>query len=330
VVVTVTVTGPVAAGFVTVFPCGSTQPLASNVNFTAGATVANSVVSRVGTGGAVCLFTMVKTDLVVDVDGYFPLGSSFVSLLPARLLETRSGQGAATVDGSFVGIGARSAGSVTELVVAGRGGVAVDASAVVLTVTVTGPAGPGFVTVFPCGSPQPTTSNVNFAAGATVANSVVSGVGTGGRVCLFTMVATHLVVDVDGYFPTGSPFVSVVPGRLLETRSGVGAATVDGLFGGIGVRSAGSVTELAVAGRGGVAADASAVVLTVTVTGPAGPGFVTVFPCGSPQPTTSNVNFAAGATVANSVVSGLGTGGRVCLFTMVATDLVVDVDGYFP
>ena len=307
------------------------QPLTSNVNFVAGSTVANSVVSGVGAGGRVCLFTMVATHLVVDVDGFFPAGSSFVSLVPGRLLESRSGNGAATVDGLFGGVGVRAAGSVTELSVAGRGGVAADASAVVLTVTVTQPVAAGFVTVFPCGSPQPLTSNVNFVAGATVADSVVSGVGAGGRVCLFTMVDTHLVVDVDGYFPAGSSFVSLVPGRLLETRSGPGAATVDGLFGGVGVRAAGSVTELTVAGRGGVGgADASAVVLTVTVTQPVAAGFVTVFPCGSPQPLTSNVNFVAGATVANSVVSGVGAGGRVCLFTMVDTHLVVDVDGYVP
>ena len=77
-------------------------------------------------------------------------------------------------------------------------------------------------------------------------------------------------------------------------------------------------------------ANASAVVLTVTVTQPVAAGFVTVFPCGTPQPLASNVNFAPGATVANTVVSGVGTAGRVCLFTNVDTDLVVDVNGYFP
>jgi hypothetical protein len=71
-------------------------------------------------------------------------------------------------------------------------------------------------------------------------------------------------------------------------------------------------------------------VLTVTVTQPVAAGFVTVFPCGSPRPSTSNVNFVSGATVANSVVSGVGSGGRVCLFTMVDTDLVVDVNAFFP
>ena len=330
VVLTVTATQPVAAGFVTVFPCGSPRPRASNVNFVSGATVANSVVSGVGTDGRVCLFTMVDTDLVVDVNGYFPASSLFASLVPPRLLESRAGPGMATSDGLFAGLGVRRGGSVTELVVAGRGGIAADASAVVLTVTATQPVGAGFVTVFPCGSLRPLASNVNFVSGATVANMVVSGVGTGGRVCLFTMVDTDLVVDVNGYFPAVSSFASLVPARLLESRAGPGMATVDGFFSGLGVRAGGSVTELNVAGRGGVAADASAVVLTVTVTKTVAAGFVTVFPCGSPRPFTSNVNFVSGATVANSVVSGVGTGGRVCLFTMVDTDLVVDVNAFFP
>ena len=260
--------------------------------------------------------------------------ASFVPLVPARLLESRSGPGLATVDGLFDGVGVRGGGSVTELPVAGRGGVPANASAVVLNVTVTEPVGDGFVTVYPCGSPRPNASNVNFAAGATVANSVVSGVGAGGQVCIFTMVDTHLLVDVDGFYPVGSPFVSLVPARLLETRSGVGLATVDGLLAGLGARGAGSVTELLVAGRGVVSTGAvvhpSAVALTVTVTEPVGAGFVTVYPCGSPRPNASNVNFAAGATVANSVVSGVDADGRVCVFTSAQTHLVVDVTGFYP
>jgi hypothetical protein len=126
--------------------------------------------------------------------------ASFVALAPARLLESRTGAGLATVDGLFAGVGVRGGGSVTELLVAGRGGVPVNASAVVLNVTVTDPVGAGFVTVYPCGSPRPNASSVNFAAGATVANSVVSGVGVGGQVCIFTMVDTHVLVDVNGFF----------------------------------------------------------------------------------------------------------------------------------
>ena len=94
--------------------------------------------------------------------------------------------------------------------------------------------------------------------------------------------------------------------------------------------SAGGVVELAVAGRAGVPGDASAVVLNVAVTGTQGAGFVTVFPCGSPRPNAANLNYVVGQTVPNAVVAKIGTGGKVCLFTLAGTDLVVDVNGYFP
>ena len=119
--------------------------------------------------------------------------ATFVPLVPARLLESRSGAGASTVDGLFVGLGVRGAGSVTELVVAGRGGVAVDASAVVLTVTVTEPGAAGFVTVFPCGSSQPLASSLNFVAGC-------DGGELGGVWCWcgWSGVCVHESVDASG------------------------------------------------------------------------------------------------------------------------------------
>jgi hypothetical protein len=85
-----------------------------------------------------------------------------------------------------------------ELQVGGRGGVAADAKAVALNVTVTEASDAGFVTVFPCGVAIPTASNLNFVAGGTVANAVITKVGTGGKVCLFANRTTHLIVDVNG------------------------------------------------------------------------------------------------------------------------------------
>ena len=89
---------------------------------------------------------------------------------------------------------------MTEVVVAGRGGVPTDASAVVLNVTVTGAQAAGFVTVYPCGTPRPNASNLNFATGSTIPNLVIAKVGAGGKVCLFTSAGTHLIADVNGYF----------------------------------------------------------------------------------------------------------------------------------
>jgi hypothetical protein len=85
--------------------------------------------------------------------------------------------------------------------VAGRADIPIEATAVAVNTTAVDPAGPGFVTVYPCGSPRPNASNLNFTAGQTIPNAVVAKVGTDGKVCLFTSGATHLVVDVDGYFP---------------------------------------------------------------------------------------------------------------------------------
>ena len=66
----VTVVDPLAAGFVTVFPCGA-LPVASSLNFVAGQTVPNAVIAPVSVGGEVCLFSSVDTFLLADVNGWF-------------------------------------------------------------------------------------------------------------------------------------------------------------------------------------------------------------------------------------------------------------------
>jgi len=326
VVLNVTVTEPVGSGFVTVFPCGSPQPLASNLNYVINQNVPNAVIARLGTGGTVCLFVSEATHLVVDVNGYFPPAAEFFSLVPSRLADTR---GQPTSDGLFQGPAPVLRDTTLPLTVLGRGGVPADATAVVLNVTVTEPIANGFITVFPCGDARPNASNLNFVGGQTVPNMTIARVGAGGAVCLYANETTHLVVDVDGYFSADSSFVSLVPARLLETRTGNGLTTVDGQFNGLGQQPRGSTMQLQVTGRGGVSSGAAAVVLNVTATGAAGPGFVTVYPCGENQPVASSLNYLAGQTVPNAVVAKIGAGGTVCLFVSEATHLIADVDGFF-
>ncbi len=320
----VTVAEPIGSGFVTVFPCGSSQPLASNLNFTAGDVVPNAVIAKVGAAGKVCLFVSNGTQLVVDVNGYFPSSSSFHSMNPARVLDTRAGQ--ATIDGLQQGEGMRSSGSITQLQITGRASVPADATAAVLNVTVTEAQGAGFVTVYPCGTAIPTASNINYVAGSTVANLVVAKIGAGGAVCLFSNQATHLVVDVNGYFPGATSYHPLDPARLLETRPGL--PTIDTQSIGAGLLPAGTVTELTVDGRGGVPTNAATAVLNVTVTGTVAPGFITVYPCGIPTPLASNLNYGIGTTVAIATIVQVGSNGKVCLFNSGATQLVVDVNGY--
>ena len=57
-----------AIGFVTVYRCGESIPLASNLNFVAGETVANAVLAPVDADGDICIVSLVDTHLVVDVN----------------------------------------------------------------------------------------------------------------------------------------------------------------------------------------------------------------------------------------------------------------------
>jgi hypothetical protein len=324
-VLNMTVTEAPGSGFVTVWPCGSTRPTASSLNFVAGSTVPNGVISKIGTGGKVCVFVSNATQLLADVGGYFTDASPYKPLVPARLLDTRPGE--LTVDGVGQGGGPAGQDTVTEVQVTGRAGVPVGATAAVLNVTVTAAQGSGFITVFPCGSTRPTASSLNFVTGSTVPNNVIAKIGAGGKVCLYASKGTHLLADVSGYFGVSASFQALTPQRFLDTRPG--EATADGAGAGAGPSASGTVTEVQITGRVGVPAETSAAVLNVTVTETQGSGFITVFPCGSTRPTASSLNFVTGSTVPNGVIAKVGTGGKVCLFASNGTHLIVDVNGYF-
>ena len=75
--------------------------------------------------------------------------------------------------------------------------------------------------------------------------SIQVKIGTDGKVCINTHAASDIVVDVTGYIPAGSLFSTVVPGRLLDTRSVPNYLTIDGLFQGNGRRD--RVTRISVA-----------------------------------------------------------------------------------
>lgn len=122
-----------------------------------------------------------------------PETSVFVPVTPQRVLDTRSGIGG--VSGP---LGAHL------LEVAGVGQVDVNATAVVLNVTVTSPTHESYLTVQPAGEPQRLVSSLNYGPGQTVANSVTAQVGSAGRIWINNAVGTaHVVADLVGYYLPG-------------------------------------------------------------------------------------------------------------------------------
>lgn len=270
-----------------------------------------------------------NNDLVVVAADVLPPGS--LALPPARLLETRDGPDFTTIDGEFEGGGTRAAGSVLTLQVAGRGGVPDDAVAAHLNIAAAGATQNGFVTAYPCDAPdRPTTSNLNFTAGAAASAAAFVKLSAAGTVCLFVSTDIHLIVDGNGFVPDAGSVTPIVPARLLETRTIAGAVTIDGESEGIGRVGAGSTTELTVAGRGGVDADADAALINITVVAPSAQNFITAYPCGEEQPNSANVNAPAGGLANNLALAKIGDDGTVCLFSSSETDLVVDVSAFVP
>lgn len=328
VAVNVTAVQPSGSGFVTVYASGTPRPMASNLNFVGGQIVPNLVLTKIGADGAIDLFTSMSTHLVVDVDAWFPTGEVFHPTDPERLLDTRPGS--STIDGRSAGAGVTPAAGVVRVAVTGRGGVpSTGVAAVAVNVTAVEPRSSGFVTVFAAGSGRPLASNLNVVADQIVPNLVIAGVGTGGAIDLYTSAATHLVVDVMGWFPTGGSLNATTPARLLDTRPA--APTTDGIAAGGGQVHPGGIVRVPVAGRGGVpTTGASAVVVNVTAAEPRGSGFVTVYASGAPRPFASNLNVVAHQVVPNLVVAALGSDGRIELFASTTTHLIVDVMAWFP
>lgn len=250
--------------------------------------------------------------------------SFFVPLTPARLLDTRTGEG-----GNIAPLGQQ---VFTELDVTGVGGVPeTGVTAVVMNVTVDGPTTAGYLTAWPSGQVRPDASNLNFVAGQTVPNLITVKTGANGKVNVFNSTgAANVIADVVGYYtsvapPGGGRFTPLTPDRVLDTRTGIGRGGVAGAVG------PGQSIDLQVTGVGGVPVSGiNAVALNVTVDQPSASGFVTTWPTGEPRPNASTHNFVPNLTAANLVLAKVGANGKVSLFNSSgATHLIADVVGYF-
>ena len=159
--------------------------------------------------------------------------------------------------------------------VAGIAGVPSNANSVVLNITAVSPTGSGWVSAYPDNSTRPNASNLNLLAGNDRSNLVVVKVGSNGKVRLFVAeAATHLIVDVFGYFVTSTNgegrTTTVDPVRIFDTRNGIGTTPAR--------MSASETRTVQVAGAFGIPSNATAVYLNVTSVGASAWGWLAVWP----------------------------------------------------
>ena len=253
-----------------------------------------------------------------------PLGASLVPLDPARLLDTRTGNG---LSGKFVALQPRN------FQVTGRGGVPAGAVAVTGNLTVTGPTRSGYVFLGPTATSTPASSTLNFPLNATVANGVtvkLSGTGKLGAVYIAPAGAsTHLIFDVTGYFvvadpnaPTGSTWHPIEPVRVLDTRgSGDFARFPTGH----------PITFHFFWAT--IPMNVTAVTANVTITGQTSAGYLFLGPTASANPTSSTINVALTDTRANNTTVRAAPGNLLAAVWKGApgssTQVIVDITGYF-
>jgi Metallo-peptidase family M12/IPT/TIG domain len=213
--------------------------------------------------------------------------------------------------------------------------------------------------LFPVNTP-PTVTNINPNGGTTAGGTAVTILGTnfvtpatvtlGGAAATAvtvtspaTITATtpaHVagIVDVvvqtnaltttlgGGYFyftpAPAAKFYTLSPCRLVDTRTTNAPALPPS-----GRR------DFTLAGACGIPTTATAISVNLTVTGPTGGGYVSLFPGNGVAPATSSINFSANQTRANNAVVFLATNGTgvLAVFNGAAgtANVILDVNGYF-
>jgi len=326
VVMNVTVTDTTAPSYLTVFPAQVPRPVASNLNWSPGVTVPNLVEVPVGPDGDVSFFNAAgSVDVIADIEGYVALANApsgsdglYAPVTPSRVLDTRDGTG---TNGVKQPVGTAQT-IVVPVASAGQ-------EAVVLNVTATNPTAATYLTVWPDGTAQPVVSNLNVAAGQTIANRVMVKVPANGKIDIYNAAGSvHVIADLNGSFTdgsapaSGSQFQGILPLRIVDSRDGTGSPAVP-----IGL---GASRAFMVAGANGIPSTATAVVANLTVTNTAAASYLSAWPDGDPRPNASDLNWVAGKTVPNLVVVKLGTNGKLDVFNAAgSTDVILDVVGYY-
>jgi len=326
--------GPLA--YLSVWPTGQSMPVVSTLNDRAGQPMANAAIVPAGTGGAISLFATNDTDVIIDIDGYFappgaPPALAFYPVTPCRVVDTRSSSSGL---GEAFGPPQMTAGSTRSFPIPATAcNIPPSAEAYSFNITVVPPGILHYLSIWPAGQTMPTVSTLNDSSGAVRANAAIVAAGTNGAVDVFVSDATDVIIDNNGYFaPPGNPgalyFYPLKPCRVADTRA-AGGSGLTGLFGPPQM-TAGSTRSFPIPSSScGVPATAQAYSFNFTVAPPGPLNYISTWPTGLAMPLVSTLNDISGAVVANAAIVPAGSNGAISVFALKATDLIIDIDGYF-
>lgn len=289
---------------------------------------------------------------VAEAAGGLGAGGEYHALTPARVYDSRPGLPGSENDVTPLGSKPiSSAGSTFDVQLLGKGGiptVATEVLGVVVNITVTEPTSVGFLNAYGKNAAAGTAAIVNFAAGQTVPNLAIVRPGDEGKLTIKLAAGTgvaNVIIDVFGWFSTssssqpGARLVAVTPGRVLDTRLGLGRGGVEPLGAGefitLKIRGVDAVDPA----RADIVPDnASVVGVVLNLAGvnnltTSAATHLSVIPSDLPagqKPSTANLNLAKGQVKSNMVIVPVDpTDGSIRLYNNSATaHVVLDVVGY--
>ena len=188
----------------------------------------------------------------------------------------------------------------------------------------------GYLVAYASGAHPPALdTTLSFGTSSIAADAGDVPLGSDGKIAIVNHGgAIDLVADVLGYYTAASQggdlYHATNPTRLVDTRDGLGDI--------LGPVGAGATYTIAGGGVQRITTAAAPVLaLNITVTQPSMRGNLVAFPQGAPPPGTSNLNWNASQTIANSaLVPGGGGDGIVILNNSSGTiHLIVDCSGFF-
>ncbi len=308
-------------GYLTVWPTGESRPYVSTLNSLDGRVKANAAIVPTGYQGAVSFYVTNKTDLVLDIDGYFAAASgstlAFYPLTPCRVADTRGSPG--DLGAPYLRGGTPRDFPVLESKCIPLG---VTPQAYSLNFTAVPHSHLGYLTVWPTGQNQPYVSTLNAYGGQVTANAAIVGSGASGKITAYATDDTDLVIDIDGYFATpgngGMSLYPTTPCRVLDTRKA-----------GSGQPFSGELTVDVVGSVCAPPSQAQAYVFNATVVPQGSLGYLTLWPDGVGQPVVSTLNALDGAVTSNMALVAAGTGGKIDAYVDGLTQLILDISSYF-
>jgi len=171
-------------------------------------------------------------------------------------------------------------------------------------------------------------ATLNSIDGRIKSNAAIVPAGSSGAVSVFATDTTDVILDINCYFvpgndPAALAFYPLTPCRVADTRTPAGS------LGGPNLAAQSTRSFTILASSCGLPSNVQAYSLNFAAVTTNPVGFLTAWPAGQSKPLVASLNDPTGTVLSNAVIVPAGVSGDVSVYSTDATDLVIDIDGYF-